>query len=89
MRQAPRPAPPSLLTVEAKQGGGKLKTRKAAAKRYKVTASGKVMCRRPGKQHINEKMSSSKLAALGKEIQISDTNLNNVIKCLPYAKISK
>ncbi len=29
----------------------------AAAKRYKVTGSGKLMARRAGKQHFNEKMS--------------------------------
>jgi hypothetical protein len=29
----------------------------SAAKRYKVTGSGKVMVRRAGKQHLNEKQS--------------------------------
>ena len=81
--------PATLLTVEAKQGGGKLKTRKAAAKRYKVTGSGKVFTRRPGKQHINEKMSSAKLASLGKEVQVAHCNLNNVIGCMPYAGVKK
>ena len=83
------PARPSLLTIDAKQGGGKLKTKKAASKRIKVTAGGKVMVRRAGKQHINEKLSSSKLSALSKEKRVPDCNLNLVIKCLPYAGISK
>lgn len=78
-----------MLTIDAKQGGGKLKTKKAASKRIKVTAGGKVMVRRAGKQHINEKLSSSKLAALSKEKRVPDCNLNLVIKCLPYAGISK
>jgi ribosomal protein L35 len=42
----------------------------AAAKRYKVTGSGKVMRRKPGKQHINEKMSPGHLKRLGKETQV-------------------
>lgn len=44
----------------------------AAAKRFKVTAGGKVMMRHPGKQHINEKMSSKRLSKLGKEHAVSD-----------------
>ena len=36
----------------------------AAAKRYKVTGSGKVMVRRAGKQHLNEKMSRKKNKSL-------------------------
>ena len=43
----------------------------AAAKRFKVTAGGKVMMRHPGKQHINEKMSSKRLSKLGKEHAVS------------------
>ena len=41
----------------------------AAVKRYKVTGSGKVMVRKPGKQHINEKKSPNRLSRLGKKMQ--------------------
>ncbi len=54
-------------------------TLQAAAKRYHVTGTGKVLRRRPGKQHINEKMSSNHLKRLGKAVQIEDSNLSNVI----------
>ena len=79
------------LLVEAKKGesGGKLKTKKAASKRIKVTATGKVMVRKAGKQHINEKMSSAKLNEKSKMARVPDRELPNVIKCLPYAGISK
>ena len=86
---APALAAPSPLVVEAKQGGGKLKTKKAASKRIKVTATGKVMVRKAGKQHINEKMSSAKLNEKSKMARVPDRELPNVIKCLPYAGISK
>lgn len=67
----------------------KLKTRKAASKRYHITGTGKVMRRKPGKQHINEKMSSDRLRKLGKMTQVSDSNLTNIIGCLPYVKVAK
>ncbi|BDA43564.1 probable 50S ribosomal protein L35 at C-terminar half [Coccomyxa sp. Obi] len=65
----------------------KLKTRKAAAKRYKVTGTGKVLTRRPGKQHINEKKSPKRLSQLGKLKQIDHGDLIKVKKCLPNANI--
>jgi large subunit ribosomal protein L35 len=45
----------------------KLKTRKATAKRFKITSTGKVMCRHAGKQHLNEKMSKGHKKRLSKE----------------------
>ncbi|EIE19479.1 ribosomal protein L35 [Coccomyxa subellipsoidea C-169] len=66
---------------------GKLKTRKAAAKRYKITGTGKVLTRRPGKQHINEKKSSKKLSQLGKLKQVDHGDLIKVKRCLPNASI--
>merc|ERR1711976_320331 len=67
--------------VEAKY---KLKTRKAAAKRYKITGSGKVMTRKPGKQHLNEKYSRNQKKALSRSVV-----KRNVIGAMPYAKIDK
>ncbi|KAK9828775.1 hypothetical protein WJX72_002017 [[Myrmecia] bisecta] len=69
--------------------GYKLKTRKAAAKRYKVTGSGKVMTRKPGKQHINEKKSPKRLNRLGKMKQAAHSDLNNIIGCLPHHGVKK
>mmetsp|Transcript_39689 Transcript_39689/g.112601 ORF Transcript_39689/g.112601 Transcript_39689/m.112601 type:complete len:164 (-) Transcript_39689:135-626(-) len=69
---------------------GKLKTRKAAAKRYKITGSGKVMVRRPGKQHLNEKYSASAKKKMSKERALSRSVVKrNVIGAMPYAKIDK
>jgi len=60
----------------------------AAAKRYKITGSGKVLTRRPGKQHINEKKSPKRLRALGKEKEIDHGDKRKVVRCLPYADIA-
>ncbi len=61
------PAAAAALEIVCADGprGMKLKTRKAAKKRYKITATGKVMVRRAGKQHLNEKKSKSKKKTLG------------------------
>lgn len=59
----------------------------AAAKRYKVTGSGKVFTRRPGKQHINEKKSPKRLRALGTMKEIDHGDKRKVVRCLPYANI--
>ena len=42
----------------------------SAVKRYKVTGTGKVMVRKPGKQHINEKKRPNRLSRLGKTMQV-------------------
>lgn len=81
--------PQVAQAVEAQIVCGKLKTRKAAAKRFKITARGKVISRRPGKQHINEKMSSKRLSQLGKEKLIPTCEYDNIIGCLPFAGIKK
>jgi large subunit ribosomal protein L35 len=57
-------APRIQMTIEAKN---KLKTRKATAKRFKVTGSGKVIMRQAGKQHLNEKMSKKQKRRKSKE----------------------
>lgn len=50
----------------------------AAAKQYKVTGTGKVILRHPGKQHINEKKSSKRLSNLGKAHLVSIYNSYDV-----------
>lgn len=71
-------------TIEAK--ARKLKTRKAAAKRFKVTAKGKVMARRSGKQHINEKMSSGHLRRLGKEKAVFAGDVRPYLRAATFIK---
>jgi len=67
--------------------GGKLKTRKAAAKRYKVTGSGKVIVRHAGKNHFQEKKGSKRRQKLSIPMLASETHLNLIKHCLPYAGI--
>ena len=63
----------ATLTIEAKGRTNVCaiaKTRKAASKRFKVTASGKVMHRRPGKQHLNGHMSTAHKKRLGQGLTL-------------------
>ncbi|KAL6762503.1 plastid ribosomal protein L35 [Haematococcus lacustris] len=81
-------APVKLATVIVEAGtGGKLKTRKSASKRLKVTGSGKVMARGAGKQHFNEKMSRDAIRESSKMFTVSSANIPNAKKCLPNSGI--
>lgn len=67
----------------------KMKTHKAGAKRYKVTANGKVLRRHAGIGHLlANKSSSRKRRAAGPEV-VSDTHLDLISKQLPYKKYSR
>jgi large subunit ribosomal protein L35 len=62
----------------------KLKTKKAAAKRFSFTATGKVKFKRAGKRHnLGHKNSSSKLK-LRKSGIVFEGDVRHVEKCLPY-----
>ncbi|MGE9267752.1 MAG: 50S ribosomal protein L35 [Verrucomicrobiales bacterium] len=57
---------------------GKAKTRKAVAKRFKVTGSGKVLRRKQGKRHILQKKNRKRKRNLGKATLVSDADLKSV-----------
>jgi large subunit ribosomal protein L35 len=49
----------------------KMKTRKAAKKRFRVTGGGKVLFQRSGVRHNLEKMSGKEQRHLGKEAELA------------------
>lgn len=63
--------------------GYKVKTRKAAAKRYKIKPSGKVKRSRAGKRHILTKKSRKRKNKLKKPGYVDHSNLTRVLPCLP------
>merc|ERR1711976_1052101 len=69
-----------ILKIE----NNKIKTRKSAYKRFKITGSGKVIRRKCGKQHLNEKKSRNRKNCLSSYKEVSESDLSNVLKCLPY-----
>ena len=62
----------------------KMKTRKSAAKRYKVTATGKVLYKKQGLRHILTKKSSKRKRNLRKAGVLSDAETKKVKVLLPY-----
>ena len=66
----------------------KLKTHRAAAKRYKVTGTGKIERRHAGIGHLLQHKSASRKRKLSSMIEVSATHKKLVLKELPYAKCS-
>ena len=64
---------------------GQAKTRKAVAKRFKVTGTGKVLRRKQGKRHILQKKSRKRKRHLGKAALVSDRDVKNVLENLPFS----
>ncbi len=63
----------------------KMKTRKAAAKRFKVTGSGKVATKKQGLRHILTKKSSKRKMNLRKQGILADVEQKRAKSMLPYA----
>jgi large subunit ribosomal protein L35 len=62
----------------------KMKTKKAAAKRFSFTATGKVKFKRAGKRHnLGHKNSGAKLK-LRKSGCLFEGDIKHIEKCMPY-----
>ncbi|MFC7336764.1 50S ribosomal protein L35 [Haloferula chungangensis] len=64
---------------------GKAKTRKAVAKRFKVTGTGKVLRRKQGKRHLLQNKNRKRKRNLGRVALVSDADIKNVKENLPFA----
>ena len=67
----------------------KLKTHRSAAKRYKVSATGKIMKRQAGIGHLLQHKSSSRKRRIFKMVEVSESHVSLVSKELPYKKYSR
>jgi large subunit ribosomal protein L35 len=63
---------------------GTSKTRKAVAKRFKVTGTGKVLRRKQGARHILQKKSSKRKRALGQAALVCAADLPRILRNLPF-----
>ncbi|MBU0502587.1 MAG: 50S ribosomal protein L35 [Candidatus Margulisbacteria bacterium] len=61
----------------------KTKTRKAAQKRFKITASGKVMRRCANNRHLLECKSGRKIRSTRKGVQVAASDIPRVRSMLP------
>ena len=63
----------------------KLKTRKAAAKRFKRSGSGKFMRRKAFRNHLLEKKKTARKVRLFKKTAVDEADAPNVELMLPYS----
>ena len=64
----------------------KLKTKKSAAKRFKLMKSGKIKRWKCNKSHILTKKSRKRKRNLRKGVMMNESNAKNVILTMPYQK---
>lgn len=62
----------------------KMKTKRSAAKRYKLTGSGKLMRRKAFKNHILTKKSEKRKRNLSLTADVDRTDLDRALLQLPY-----
>lgn len=62
----------------------KLKTRRAAAKRFRRSGSGKIMRRKAFKNHLLERKSPARKRHLSKVTTVHETDVPNVELMMPY-----
>lgn len=61
------------------------KTRKAVAKRFKVTGTGKIMRRRMGKRHLLSSKSPRRRRLLGTPAVLNDSDRAKIMESLPFS----
>jgi len=62
-----------------------IKTRKSVAKRFKITASGKVKAPRAGRRHLLQSKSPKRRRALGKAQILNPVDAYRVTANLPFS----
>jgi large subunit ribosomal protein L35 len=62
----------------------KMKTHKGTAKRIRLTASGKPMHRRSGKNHLLEHKSKRRKSRLNRSVVLSDSDRHRIKRLLPH-----
>jgi large subunit ribosomal protein L35 len=62
-----------------------IKTRKAVAKRFRITARGKVMRSRAGKRHLLQTKNPKRRRSLGTAKQVDKTDAYRILQNLPFS----
>jgi large subunit ribosomal protein L35 len=73
------------MAKKAKTKKRKLKTHRGAAKRFKVTAGGKILRMHSGKRHLLGTKASGRMRKLKKMTLVSAADVRNVKQMLPYS----
>ena len=62
-----------------------IKTKKSAAKRFKITASGKVLRPRAGRRHLAQTKNAKRLRRLGKTAVVDATDAYRITQNMPFS----
>jgi large subunit ribosomal protein L35 len=62
----------------------KMKTNRGAAKRFKVTGSGKIRRRRAFLRHINSHMTRKRKRQLSQSTVVADVDAKSIRRLIPY-----
>jgi large subunit ribosomal protein L35 len=60
------------------------KTKKSVAKRFKITATGKVLASHAGRRHLASRKNRKRMRRLGKRLILSDSDTYRVIANMPF-----
>ena len=64
----------------------KMKTKKAAAKRFRFSATGKVKFNKAGRRHLLSKKSNAKMLGGRGGAYMMDGDAGHVRRCMPYGE---
>lgn len=62
-----------------------IKTKKSVAKRFKITARGKVLRSRAGKRHLLQNKNSKRRRGLGKAAVVDVRDTYKIVQSLPFS----
>lgn len=62
-----------------------IKTRKAVAKRFKITARGKVLRSRAGRRHLLQTKNAKRRRSLGKAAVVGETDTYRILQNMPFS----
>jgi large subunit ribosomal protein L35 len=63
-----------------------IKTKKSVAKRFKITARGKVMRTRAGKRHLLQTKKPKRRRSLGTSVVVDPTDAYRILQNLPFSR---
>jgi large subunit ribosomal protein L35 len=75
----------ALLEVDIMRRPKGVRTKKSVAKRFKITATGKVVRMHGGKRHLLAGKSPKRRRALGKSVVVDPTDAYRVLGSLPFS----
>ena len=73
------------IAAPMSKNAGIAKTRKAYAKRFKITATGKVLRRKQGKRHILQNKNRKRKRNLGKVALVAEVDVKAIKANMPFS----